>query len=127
MDKPENCISVAKAKAMEASWEATRGEVLQKALGYPDTHHTIYSIKQIRDYLDYVEHKSLEQHILEPKISIFLGVYEKTENRPPVSTFFLAPIKPVQIDGVVKDLPNYEIDPYNLGEVPWPPDKYGTE
>ncbi len=89
MDKPENCISVAKAKAMEASWEATRG--------------------------------------LEPKISIFLGVYEKTENRPPVSTFFLAPIKPVQIDGVVKDLPNYEIDPYNLGEVPWPLDKYGTE
>ena len=127
MDKPEKCISVAKAKALEARWVATRGEVLEKALGYYDSHQTIYTIKELRDYLDYVERRSEEQNIIEPKISFFLGTYEKTVVKPSVTTVFLAPTKTVQIDGEVNDQPNYDIDPYNLGEVPWPPGKYATE
>ncbi|MFC6860226.1 hypothetical protein [Zunongwangia atlantica] len=127
MHRPKNCISVEEAKDLEYRWQETRGELLEKGLGYVDTHQTIFTIKELRNYLDYVERESVLQEIEAPKIAIFLGAYKKTEERPSLTTVFLAPTKSVASGLNLSDEINYDIDPLNNGVEPWPPGKYANE
>ena len=126
MDRPKKCITPDLARELEIRWQETRGFAINKELGYEDSHQSVYTIEEIRDYLDYVEEKSNQQGIKNPKISIFLGAYDKTEKKPSLTTMFLAPTKPDETNDE-RNEPNYDIDPYNLGEIPWPPEKYGNE
>ncbi len=127
MHRPKNCISVEEAKDLEYRWQETRGELLEKGLGYVDTHQTIFTIQELRNYLDYVEQESVLQEIEAPKIAIFLGAYKRTEERPSLTTVFLAPTKSVASGLNLSDEINYDIDPLNNGVEPWPPGKYANE
>lgn len=129
MAKPNKCITVAEAKALQNKWKETRAIEIEKGQGYKDTREVWYSLQELQDYIDYVREESLAQGVKRPGIRIYFGADEGNSEKKSYATVFLAPTKeksnPIEEDGdAVNNENNYEIDPQNDGTVGWPPINY---
>jgi hypothetical protein len=128
MNRPEKCLTVEEARKLQDKWKKTRGKEIEHQQGYQDTREFCYSVKELREYLDYVEDKSKEQGFENPGIRIYFGAYPKTNKKKSYSTIFLAPTK--ENTGEFEDGKeifgenNYEIDPLNTVTGGWPPKNY---
>jgi hypothetical protein len=130
MEKPKKCISVEKAKALQFKWKESRAKDIDLAQGYQDTREFWYSVKELKDYLDYVLSESKSQGIDEPGVRIYFGAYPKSSARKSYATVFLAATKGrlIPIEGEdetsVNAENNYNIDPYNESSGGIPPVTY---
>jgi len=129
MAKPNKCITVEEAKALQNKWKETRALEIEQAQGYQDTREFWYSLDELQEYLDYVKDQSNAQGINKPGIRIYFGAYAKTPVKKSEATVFLAPTKkktnPLEEDGdAVNNENNYDIDPMNIGTGGDPPINY---
>ncbi|CAL67085.1 hypothetical protein [Christiangramia forsetii] len=126
MEKPNKCITRARARELSVKWWETRGRVIEQSEKHPDVCAVNFSIAELEEYLAYVKENS--QNVNDPGITIWMGSYAKKEDKPSLSTVFLSPTKkkaPGTYEGDENNFEeNEEIDPYNHGQGMWPPGVY---
>lgn len=128
MEKPKKCITREKAIDLQKRWWKTRGEVIENSEKHKDVCAVKFSVAELEEYLEYVKAKSREQGIKDPGVSIWMGAYESSQEKPGLSTVFLAATreKTGEIGEEENDFEeNPEVEPYNLGSGLWPPGVYG--
>jgi len=128
--KPKKCIQVEEARDLQKNWCNTRSQKLHKKMGFEDTRDFWWSVEELEEYLAYVKQESTKQGIKDPGIRFHLGSYSPKQckmNRG-YTTLFMAPTgtKPGARgkDGDGGNDPNYNIAPYNFGELGNPPKEY---
>ena len=130
MAKPNKCITVDEAKALQNKWKETRALEIEQAQGYQDTREFWYSLDELQEYLDYVKDQSNAQGINKPGIRIYFGAYLKTPVKKSYATIFLAPTKEksaiaeeeLEVSNNAEN--NYAIEPFNLSHGGYPPKEY---
>lgn len=96
--KPKGVISVAKAKELNNNWTQFRKAAVDSASsreGRPvDNRYTSWSIKDIRDYLNYADQEAGNMGYTLDSVRVYLGVYGKKASREKadLTTMFMAPI-----------------------------------
>lgn len=96
--KPKGVISVAKAKELNNNWTQFRKAAVDSASsreGRPvDNRYTSWSIKDIRDYLNYADQEAGNMGYTLDSVRVYLGVYGKKASREKanLTTMFIAPI-----------------------------------
>ncbi len=119
MAKPDKCISVNEAKALQNNWETTREPAITAMRnGTQDMSDFMWSLDELQEYLDYVKQESKKAGCNNPGIRVFLGAYN--DNNSTNTTVFFAPTETDQIGADN----NYDIEPFNFGTGGWPPTKY---
>ncbi len=130
MAKPNKCITVTEAKALQNKWKETRAIEIEQAQGYQDTREFWYSLEELQEYLDYVKEQSTAQGINKPGIRIYFGAYPKTSVKKSYATMFLAPTKEKSaiMEGEEETSNNtennYDIEPLNTVIGGNPPKEY---
>ncbi|MDT0644330.1 hypothetical protein RM553_15940 [Zunongwangia sp. F363] len=124
MAKPLQKISVKAAKELQERWWKTRSKVITDGEEHRDTCEFKFSIAELQEYLDYVKEKSARQGIKDPGISIWLGAYAKTEEKPGLTTLFFSATKESAAEDCRYES-NDEIEPSNEITGKWPPEPYG--
>ncbi len=74
--KPKGVITPAQAKVLNNNWTKGRKKAVDSAAGRPDNRSSWWSLKDIRDYLEYAENQTKELGYSMNGIRIYLGVYE---------------------------------------------------
>lgn len=130
MAKPTKTILPSRAKKYLNNWKANRGQAIDNA-GFEDTFETWFSLKDLKDYIEYVEQNSPAG--AELGIRIYYASYpndatEVIEEKRGTSTVFLAPtLKETKEDGSEADSNNYDLDPMNTGNGGNPPIVYDPD
>ena len=91
--KPKGVITVAEAKVLDANWTNTRKAVVDSVAGKPDNRSSWYSLDDMRNYLDYAEHKADSMGYDMDGVRLYLGVYSDSEpkDKAGYTTMFIAP------------------------------------
>ena len=118
MRSPKNCISVAKAKALQKNWNDTRALGLEKTRGFKEINAVTFNIDQLQEFIDYVKSESASQRIANPGIRVYFAAYNNALSDK--ATVFL---NATENDGG-NSANNYRIDPLNFGTNGWPPEAY---
>jgi len=96
--KPKGVISVAQAKELNDNWTKFRKAAVDSAssrAGRPvDNRYTSWSIKDIRDYLNYADQQASSMGFTLDSVRVYLGVYGKeiSEKKANLTTMFITPI-----------------------------------
>lgn len=115
MPTPSKCITVAEAKELQDNWIATRAVQIERGLGSQDTREFLFSVAELREFLDYVTAGSTTPN---PGIRIYFAAYDNDTSDK--ATVFLAPT-----NGASQDSENnYNLKPLNRGIHGWPPKNY---
>jgi|TARA_B110000908_G_scaffold140059_1_gene167014 hypothetical protein len=118
MRRPKNCISVAKAKALQKNWNDTRALGLDTTSGFKEINAVTFNIDQLQEFIDYVKSESASQRIANPGIRVYFAAYNNALSDK--ATVFL---NATENDGG-NSANNYGIDPLNFGTNGWPPEAY---
>ena len=91
--KPSGIITPAQAKVLDANWTKTRKRAVDSAAGRPDNRSSWWSLKDMRDYLNYAENQSIELGYTMNGVRIYLGVYggKAPNGKADYTTMFLVP------------------------------------
>ncbi len=127
--KPTHAISKKRAIALSNNYTA-RYDSISRIIGKQDNRSTWYSLKELKDYMAYIEAQGREQGYTVDGIRFYIGAYG-AENKDPkkqnFTTIFLVPTGKkanVQTDRN-SDNPTSpdinSIDPFNFGTGGWPP------
>lgn len=119
-------ISSKEAKDLFNNWTSGSGpgRAVGRA-GFKDSYETWFSIKELKEYLQYLENNiSAEEN---PGVRIYFGSYGDTPGpRNKICTVFLAPTKEESLEGIVENRNDYTLDAYNSGGTKWPPNPYNS-
>ncbi|MGB3345365.1 MAG: hypothetical protein WBA61_15760 [Aequorivita sp.] len=115
MPAPSKCITVAEAKELQDNWIATRAVQIERGMGYPDSREFLFSVAELREFLDYVTAESTTPN---PGIRIYFAAYDNDTSDK--ATVFLAPTNGTTLDSEN----NYNLRPLNRGIQGWPPKNY---
>lgn len=117
-------ISSKEAKDLFDNWRSRSGPggAVERA-GFKDSYETWFSIKELKEYLQYLEDNiSAEQN---PGLRIYFGSYGDIPGpKNKLNTVFLAPTKEEDLEGIVENSNDYTLDAYNSGGTKWPSDPY---
>lgn len=95
--KPAGIISVEEAIVLNNNWTKYRKEAVDSAAARQgrkiDKRSTSWTLKEIRDYLDYAEAESKNMGYTMDGIQVYLGVYEENAGaeKSNYTTMFIAP------------------------------------
>lgn len=91
--KPKGVITPTQAKVLDANWTKTRKRAVDSAAGRPDNRSSWWSLKDMRDYLNYAENQTKELGYTMNGVRIYLGVYggKAPNGKADYSTMFLIP------------------------------------
>lgn len=126
--RPQKCITVDEAKALQKNWKKTRAQEIERAQKYEDTREFWYSLDELQEYINYVRAKTDEQGLKNPGIRIYFGAYPQSQEDKSYSTVFLVPTsRSLSENDNIEDESNennYDIDPLNHGSGGIPPTSY---
>ncbi|UNY98266.1 hypothetical protein MQE36_14385 [Zhouia spongiae] len=92
VEKPEGTITVEEAKALQQNYVKTRGAILRDTLKYTDVRDVTFTIKELKQYIAYVEQELGSNLNEESALRIYFGAYPPSEKyRYGLSTVFIAP------------------------------------
>lgn len=128
--KPKGVITPAQAKSLNNNWTNSRKPAVDSAIGRPDNRSSWWSLKDMRDYLDYVENQTKGLGYTMNGVRIYLGVYggKAPNGKADYTTMFLVPTGRKStsqgnllniVQGGDKDIPGG--DPLNGGDPGDPP------
>ena len=91
--KPKGVITPAQAKSLNNNWTKTRKRAVDSAAGRPDNRSSWWSLKDVRDYLNYVENQTKELGYTMNGVRVYLGVYggKAPNGKADYTTMFLVP------------------------------------
>lgn len=119
-------ISSKEAKDLFENWTSGSGPGgAVKRAGFKDSYETWFSIKELKEYLQYLENNiSTEQN---PGVRVYFGCYGDTPGpKNKISTVFFAPTKEENSNEIVENRNDYTLDAYNSGGTKWPSDPYNS-
>jgi len=129
--KPTHAISKKRAIALSNNYTA-RYDSISRVIGKKDNRSTWYSLKELKDYIAYIESQGKEQGYAVDGIRFYLGAYSaenKDPNKQNFTTIFLAPTGKKINAQTEKNSDNPtspdidSIDPFNFGTGGWPPQR----
>jgi hypothetical protein len=127
--KPTNAISKKRAIALSNNYTA-RYDSISRIIGKQDNRSTWYSLKELKDYIAYIESQGKEQGYTVDGIRFYLGAYgaeNKDPNKQNFTTIFLAPTGKKTNAQTERNSDNptspdiNSIDAFNWGTGGWPP------
>ena len=91
---PESTISYEEANRLEENYKRYRYQFINKAIGYEDTREVHFSLKQIKEYIEYVERETEGKGFENLGLRVYFGVYppkDKNKDSLGLSTVFIVP------------------------------------
>ena len=108
----KSLITVEEAREMHENWIKSRGAILDKYRGKPDCRDFVFSVADLKKYLDHISSTST---MANPGIRIHFGAYGPTLEDE--VTVFMCATKGVSGDAET----DYDIQPINKGWQGFPP------
>lgn len=130
VDKPKGAITVEEAQQLQKNYVKTRGAILRDTFKYEDVRDVTFTIKELKQYIAYVEQELGSNLNDESALRIYFGTYPASDKyRYGISTVFIAPTQKrgeQTQQGAFMNLSygNEEIEPLNKGVGGEPPRDY---
>lgn len=116
---PKQTIEYQQANELEEEFKSSRGDTLNRILGFEDTRDFWVSLDTLKKYIEYVEYEAAKSGHTNLGVRIYLGAYPEESDfpNPKYATVFLVPTGQRAIqDGVKGFLPIVQED-QNLEEL----------
>ena len=131
---PEGVISIEEAKILDRTFTKTRANVINEAIGMPDSRSSWWSIEDLEQYISYAKSLANEKGYLVNGLRVYYGAYPKDHHDQSVagySTLFIVPtgVKAVSNEASMinfnaflqTDEDDLDIPPLNMGHTRKPP------
>jgi len=114
--KPKGLITPQKAKGLSQGFNSRHRLISDSIVKRPDNRSAWWSLKDMRDYLNYAENQASDLGYTMNGVRVYLGAHPKANERAGLTTMFIAPTGNITVSE--SSMFNFKFQTGDKGDIP---------